>query len=121
LVPLSSHSSLAWDWHGENGFKSTNVQDMNNQVGKTFLLPLFTPLVPPPLYTPGVGSGSNYEFNIVRFVGVKIVAPADTNRDVRIQPATVQDTNMILDPSSIAAIGTNSTFYTSFAGAKLTN
>jgi hypothetical protein len=90
LVPLSTHPKDAWDWNGENGFKASNVQDINEYVGKTFVIPLFLPKNPGPAnYLPGVGQGSNFYFNIVQFVGVKVMQPDKANREVIVQPAAV--------------------------------
>lgn len=122
LIPLSSHNPKSWDWNGENGFKSANVMDLNNHLGKTYIIPLFTPLTSTETaYVPGVGLGSFYDYNIVQFVGVKIVPAPKHNREVWIQHSIVADPNLIFDPNSVAPIGTSSTFVTAFAPAKLTN
>jgi hypothetical protein len=120
LVPISAHSPTAWDWNGENGFKASNVMDVNQHAGKTFILPLFTPASTSP-YEAGAGNGSHYNYNIVQFVGVKIMQSNDINRTIIIQPAAITDPNMIFNNSTIAPVGTTTTFYTAFPGARLTN
>lgn len=122
LIPISAHDPAAWDWNGENGFKGSNVMDVNQQVGKTFILPLFKPKSEAP-YEAGTGQASNYNYNIVQFVGVKIMQSPDINRTIMIQPAAVSDPNMTFTDSTVVPIGTTTTSssYTAFAGARLTN
>ncbi len=121
LIPLSKHTS-AWDWQGENGFKASNVMDINAYVGKIFVLPLFTPKDPSTTsYSAGKGQGSNYNYNIVQFVGVKIMQAPSNNKQVWIQPAAISDPNMILTTASTVPLGTSSTFSTIIVPAKLTN
>jgi hypothetical protein len=106
LVPLSSHPN-EWDWSGDTGFKSSDVQAMNNCIGTTFVLPLFTPYATessPGGYQAGVGTGSGYAYNIVQFVGVKIVTPPSSNQQVYIQPAAV--VNPAAAFSSVAPVDT---------------
>jgi Flp pilus assembly protein TadG len=101
LVPLSAHAS-AWDWRGDTGFKASLVMDVNNYVGKSFLLPLFQPKDPSLLnYLPGVGKGANFDFNIVAFVGVRIVQAKDINQEIVIQPAAVIEPEAIFQPGSL--------------------
>lgn len=111
LLPLSSHDPNLWDWAGDTGFKASNAMDINAQVGKTYLLPLFTPYSNSP-YSAGVGNGSGYNFNIVQFVGVKIMPTNQTNKEVWIQPVVVNDPNQILTGITPADT-TSSTFATS--------
>jgi hypothetical protein len=95
--------------------------DINNNVGKTYIMPLFTPLNPDPNnYTGGSGQGSKYYYNVVQFVGVTIMSSPSYNGQVWIQPALVSDPNMVLDPNSIIPLGT-STLATTLAAVKLTN
>jgi len=121
LIPLSGHNPALWDWQGDTGFKASNVMDLNSYVGKTFIMPLFTPLAPAPAYTAGAGKGSNYFYNVVQFVGVTVMPPKASNRDVWIQPALVSDPNAVL--INVNPLGTDptSTFATALAPAKLTN
>ena len=120
LIPLSAHNPQLWDWLGDTGFKSSVVQDVNSFVGKTFVLPLFTPKGTAP-YDAGEGNGSHYSYNIVQFVGVKIVQSPDANREVWLQPAAVSDQNMIFLPDSVVPLGTSNSFVTTIAPAKLTS
>jgi hypothetical protein len=205
LMPLSKHDPNSWDWNGENGFKSSMVQTVNEYTGKIFLLPLFrakskgavttqvapagwqqpglglaahsrlslngvqlasmnpdlgsllrqtavqgqanngngngngkkkangkndTPTTPPPVpppdvppdvppeeYQAGVGQGSNFYFNIVEFVGVKIMPATQDNREVILQPAG------FLEPfgtfTQLQPAGTHATLVTTFATPKL--
>src|SRR5207248_288072 len=66
LIPISSHDATQWSWDSENGFKSSDVQTVNTNVGKTYTIPLFTPYSTSP-YRPASGQGSNYFYNVVRF------------------------------------------------------
>jgi Flp pilus assembly protein TadG len=131
LLPLSQHSSTQWDWKGEPGFKSADLNSL--PVGGTYLLPLFKPVVatPGPTYqatvgTPGPatvgssGAGSNAYYQIVQFVGVTITQ-LDKSTDVWIQPAAVSDPSMVLDPSTIKPVvpGSSSQLATTFAPPKL--
>jgi hypothetical protein len=122
LVPLSSHPNQ-WDWSGDTGFKSTNVQAMNNCIGQTFVLPLFTPYATdssPGGYQAGVGTGSGYAYNIVQFVGVKVVTPPQANQEVYLQPAAV--VNAAAAFSSVAPVDTtqgSSSLVTTFTYPRL--
>lgn len=115
LIPLSAHNPNLWDWQGDTGFKAANCMDINQHVGETFMMPLFKPVTTTP-YLPGVGNGSNFSFNVVAFVGVKIMPSTQTNRDVWIQPVAVSDPNAIYSNVTIAD---GNTFATSFT-VKLT-
>jgi hypothetical protein len=102
LIPLSAHNPNLWNWLGDTGFKSDNVQTMNSNVGRTFILPLFTPYstdTSPGGYQAGVGTGSGYNYNIVQFVGVRIVQPPNANRQVYLQPAAVLDPALVFNPA----------------------
>ncbi len=110
LIPLSAHNPKLWDWQGDTGFKATNAMDLNAHVGETYILPLFTPAVNTPVsYSAGVGQGANYFYNIVAFVGVKIMPASQTNRQVWIQPVAVSDPNFVLSNPVPAGTGTFST------------
>lgn len=101
LLPLSAHPKDKWDWRGDNGFKASLVMEVNDYVGKSFLLPLFQPKVPTLSgYLAGIGQGSFFDFNIVEFVGVKIMEPDDDNREVIVQPSA------LIEPDAIFKTGT---------------
>lgn len=127
LIPLSNGVD-AWDWRGTTGFKSSDVQEVNSYVGKTFIIPLFKPYNNGSNYTDsdsylaGDGKGSNYDYNIVEFVGVKVVQSTDTNREIMVQPAAVIDPNAVFLSGTLnpAGSGTSSTVTTTFTTPKLT-
>ena len=101
LIPLSAHPKNAWDWNGENGFKAANVMDVNIYIGKSFIIPLYEPKnANANSYEAGVGQGSNYDFDIVAFVGITIMQPKNTNREVVVQPAA------IVEPDAVFLTGT---------------
>jgi Flp pilus assembly protein TadG len=117
LVPLSSHNPNSWDWSGDTGFKSSNVQTMNNYIGTTFVLPLFTPYSAASSaqgYQAGTGTGSGYNYNIVQFVGVRIVQPPNANRQVYLEPAAV------VAPAAVFSSGGFGTVDTSQTGSVVT-
>jgi hypothetical protein len=102
LIPLSAHNPLSWDWSGDTGFKSDNVQTMNNYIGTKFWLPLFTPYnASDASYQAGVGTGSGYNYNIVQFVGVKIVQPPKSNGQVYIEPAAMLDSSAVFSTTAV--------------------
>jgi Flp pilus assembly protein TadG len=120
LIPLSKHSS-AWDWQGENGFKASDVSAVNAQVGKTFILPLFTPYDSSSSnYSAGNGQGSKYYYNIVQFVGITVMTSPDSNHQVWVQPAPITDAHMILNATTLTPLGASSSFTTGIAPAMLT-
>lgn len=120
LVPLSAHPANTWDWQGDTGFKSALVQDVNNYVNQVFVIPLFQAKNPGSgsSYQPGVGQGSNYFFDIVQFVGIKIMPSPDTNRQVIVQPAAYMSPFAVM--TNVQPAGTQSTLVTTFATPKLT-
>jgi hypothetical protein len=121
LIPLSGNVTPQWSWDAENGFKSSDVQTVNVNVGNTYVIPLFRPFSSSP-YQPAVGQGSNFYYDIVAFVGVKLVQPADANRQVVVMPVPITDPTMILLPSSIAPLASSGdTSVTALAPPKLTN
>jgi hypothetical protein len=111
LIPLSSHAS-AWDWQGNTGFKASLVMEVNSYdcqtyPTKTFILPLFTPYAldtAPGGYQAGTGQGANYFYNIVQFVGIKIM-PGGGNRQVVVQPAAVANPYAVFATSGSGALG----------------
>jgi hypothetical protein len=117
LVPLSQHPANTWDWQGSTGFTESLINTVNNYPGKTFLLPLFQPYNSSDSnYQAGVNQGSNYSFDIVQFVGVKIVA--GSNRQVLIEPAAFVDPSLVFSGSVVPA-GTTSSFMTTFSYPRL--
>lgn len=108
LLPLSDKST--WNWLGNPGFKASTVMAVNNYAstlqaisynsghleqryfGKVFLLPLFKAKDgSSDNYQAGVGQGSSYYYNITRFVGVRIMPTAQSNREILVQPAPYVD------------------------------
>ena len=119
LIPVDKVTN-SWDWKGSTGFKSSDAMDLNDKVGSTFMLPLFQPKVNTNgNYEAGVGNGTDYQYNIVAFVGIKIMrhpTNPQENREVWVQPTIVSDPNAILSNPTVAD---GSTFATSFT-VKLT-
>jgi hypothetical protein len=118
LLPLSAHDSTKWDWLGDTGMKTSLVSFINNYAGTTFILPLFNPYSAPPNYSAGTGQGSGYNYQIVKFVAVKIMP--DNNGGVTVQPAALVEPNAILTNISPAGTGTNGDSVTTFSTPKLT-
>ena len=118
LIPLSSHPN-AWDWQGKPGFTSSDVKQVNDHVGEIFVLPLYKPYS---ATSPGDGNGSNYYYNVVEFVSVRLTAPDRNNRDIIVQPAPLVVANALLDPNNIVPAGTTATSTTTtiFAAPRLT-
>jgi Flp pilus assembly protein TadG len=132
LLPLSSHnSSLAPDWKGNPGLKDSTIQSVGDNVGQVYLMPLYKPVNPGTAannyadYQAGSGNGTNYDYTIVQFVGVKILAVDSTgnNKSITVAPAAVIDPNALdtaiapaAPPSGSIAVGLTTTF----VGAKLT-
>jgi hypothetical protein len=116
LIPLSQHDSTKWDWTGNPGFKSTNVQSVNSYGGQNFVLPLYKAYQVDP-YSAGTGQGSNYYYQIVQFVGVTVV-PGGDNRSIIVQPgpAVVSDT-LLVNPTPA---GPGNSTATIFGAPKLT-
>ena len=126
LIPLANHPANTWDWQGDTGFKASLVMTINNYVGQTFMLPLFTPVNAGTAannysdYQAGTGNGSHYYYDIVQFVAVTIQQPSSSNRQVVVQPAAMIEPNAILNPATIAPVGTSSQLVTTFTTPKLT-
>jgi Flp pilus assembly protein TadG len=125
LLPLSSHDQTKWDWSGNPGLKTSTIQTLEGEIGKTYLLPLYKPKDPgvpdPTTYAAGVGQGSNYYYNIVQFVGINI-AYVDNN-SVIVQPNKYVDPSVLLSGSSITPAVTPTTanpLVTTFTTPKLT-
>lgn len=117
LIPLSAHDAAKWDWAGENGFKQSVVSTINDYIGKTFTLPLYKAKDSSSKnYQAGVGQGSNYDFNIVRFVSIKIMDGDKKNVTVQpvagIEPSAVFTGNPAVVDTSKAGTGVITTFST---------
>lgn len=134
LIPLSQHNPNLWDWNGENGFKSSNVSDVNRHTDEVYILPLFKAKNPGTTSTASNGStsvsgyaagdpdgsGSHYYYNIVQFIGIRIMQTPNGNRNVIVQPAPVVLPDTLM--SSIAPAGTaNGQFTTVFVAPRLSN
>jgi Flp pilus assembly protein TadG len=118
LLPLSKHPANTFDWIGDTGFKASLVSDINSYPGKTFMLPLFTPYDSDPAnYQAGNGQGSHYYYDIVQFVGVKIM-PGGDNRQVIVEPAAVVDPSAAFTGAPVPA-GTTTSLMTTFTYPRL--
>jgi Flp pilus assembly protein TadG len=117
LLPLSAHDSTKWDWQGDTGMKSSLVMFINNYAGSTFYIPLYKPYSTSP-YSAGVGQGSNYFYQIVTFVGIKIM-PSDSHT-VIVEPTGVIDPNAIYTSVTPAGTGPQGMSATTFTAPKLT-
>ncbi len=118
LIPLSSHDSTKWDWQGDTGMKSSLVMTIDSYAGSSFYIPLFTPYSPAPSYSAGTGQGSNYYYQIVTFVGVKIMPTS--SHTVIVEPTGVTDPNAIYSAVMPAGTGTLGNSATTFTSPKLT-
>jgi hypothetical protein len=126
LIPLSQSDPNAWDWNGDNGFRSVLVSDVNQYLGETFVLPLFRAKNSSKgnNYQAGVGEGSDYDYNIVEFVGVTIAEPDKENQQIFVQPAPYVDPNAVFTsqpvPAGTTVPGTNNDYImTTFTTPKL--
>ena len=122
LLPISSHDANSWDWKGNPGLKTSDIHAVAPHVGDTYLLPLFKPYdagVPDSTtYQAGVGCGSHYDYNIVKFVGIRITYV--DNSSIHVQPASELDTNAVLTGVTPAAPPTvGSPLVTTFTTPKL--
>ena len=96
------------------------IQAMNQYVGSQFTLPLFKAYKSDPAgYKPGVGSGSNYDYNIVRFVGVKIMPAGKDNKEIIVVPAAIIDPSYVFAPGTVTPAGTSGRFETTFTVPRL--
>jgi Flp pilus assembly protein TadG len=123
LLPLSSHDPTKWDWKGNPGLKTSDIHALENDIGKSYLLPLFKPLndgsTDPTQYAAGTGQGSNYSYNIVQFVAVTITYV--DNSGVHVQPTAILDPNAVFSSTTPAGPPTSSLpLVTTFTTAKLT-
>ena len=121
LIPLSTHPGNTWDWQGDTGFKASLVMDINNYVGKSFMLPLFQPVnASSSNYQAAQGNGANTFYDIVQFVGITIEQPSSTNKQIVVQPAAVVEPNAIFLPGTQGPAGTTTQIITTFTTPKLT-
>lgn len=122
LIPLSQSNTNAWDWRGDTGFRAELVSDVNEYVGQTFVLPLFRAKNSSKgsNYQAGVGEGSNYDYNIVEFVGVTIAEPDRENQQLFVQPAPYVDPYAVFSSQPVPA-GTTTYNMTTFTTPKLSN
>jgi Flp pilus assembly protein TadG len=122
LLPLSAHDPTQWNWKGDPGLRTDDVHTLSDYVGKTFLMPLFTPYATAgssSSYSAGTGQGSKYYYNIVAFASVTITACDGST--VYVQPAAQVPPNAIY--SSVTPAGpptSGSPLVTTFAPVKLT-
>jgi hypothetical protein len=124
LLPLSSRNSNSFpDWKGNPGLKDSTIQAVGDHVRESYLLPLFKALDSSSTnYAAGQGQGSNYYYNIVAFVGVKIseVDSQGGTKSIKVQPTSLIDPNALLASTGIAQPpGGSTTVTTTFVGAKL--
>jgi hypothetical protein len=121
LLPVSMSAPQAWKVGP--GLKSTLLSDFQSQMGKSMLIPLFTPASTLP-YTAASGNGQGATYAIVGFAGVAI-SQADGNggnMDISLQPAAGIDatsvlSNMVPAGESTASVGG---YATTFISAKIT-
>lgn len=126
LVPLSQHSSTmlpssaadtkgSWNWNGTSGLETSTISNVQAHVGETFLLPLFQPLDSSSnSYAAGNGQGSNYFYNIVQFVSVKIVSSDNNSVVVQGSPVVIDFNTFITQSGSTVPAGSGTYVSTSF-------
>ena len=123
LLPIPS-GGTGWSWDGNPGLKTTTIQTADSMVGQTYLLPLFKPYNSSQAsYQAGVGSGTNYYYNIVGFTSITI-SNADS-QSIYVQPAAFMDPSIVFASSSVApatppSSGGSTGLQTVFAPPKLT-
>jgi Flp pilus assembly protein TadG len=133
LVPLSQHSSTilpsastdgmgSWNWQGSTGMTTDLLHELSNYVGQSFLLPLFQPLNSSQTsYAAGYGNGSNYYYNIVQFVSVKIISSDNANKGgLVVQPSPIVLNFSFDTVKNVAPAGTATTTTFTFLPPKLT-
>lgn len=129
LIPLDNGVNQN-DWRGTPGDKASAAMAVNDYVGKSFVLPLFwaaqydtsASVSTNSNYKAGVGQGSNYDYNIVQFVGVKVMYTSDANKEIIVQPSAVIDPNAVFSSGTLvpAGSGSSTTLVTTFSTPKLT-
>src|SRR5581483_11299228 len=104
------------------GFKASTVMSVNGHIGETFYLPLFKAKNgDPDNYQAGVGQGSHYNYDIVRFVPITIMQPDKTNREIVVRPSAYIDPAAVYDLTTLTPAGGSATptTITSFTTPKL--
>jgi Flp pilus assembly protein TadG len=122
LIPLTPDVDT-WDWVGNTGFRSSVVQEINPHSGQTYILPLFKAYQYESTgvdYEAGNGNGSHYNYNIVGFVGIKIVSDPSDNRQVIIQPAAVVEPDSAFTSVAPTTAPASGSLPTTFSQTKLT-
>ena len=127
LLPLSKHDSSSPDWKGNPGLKNSTIQTAGDNVDGLYLLPLFKPVndgvLNPDAYAAGTGQGSNYNYTIVAFVGVRItsVDSQGGSKAINVQPSALIDPNALYSTLAPASPPTaTTTLTTTFSYPKLT-
>jgi hypothetical protein len=136
LLESQSGPYGAWNWTGQSGFIASNASTLNTYPG-TYLLPLFRALddgqgnliskLASPFstttYAAGIGTGSNYYYNIVDFVAVTLVSTTNSgNKNVWVQPASMVLTldQVTGTQPTLAGPPTSGTLNTVFVAPRLT-
>lgn len=108
LLPLP-RANPTTDWLGDPGFKASTAMAVNDHQGERYILPLYKAVNPGKSngdgYEAGSGSGSKYNYNIVRFVPIRIMYTNQTNREILVQPSGHTDSNATFDPTTLAPAG----------------
>jgi Flp pilus assembly protein TadG len=139
LIPLTSHSANTWDWNGNPGLQADTVMTVNNYTNQVFVLPLFQAYNSGSAsansngssgnsgssgYQAGINQGSNYDYDIVQFVTIRIMPVSDTNKQVVIQPVGTLDPSFVYSPSVKAVpagvAASDGSYPTTFTTPKLT-
>jgi len=124
VLPLSAQPPNAPpNWKGDPGLKTSTIQTTDNQVGQTYLMPLFKPVNDgssnPANYQAGTGQGANYYYSVVQFVAIKVYS-AD-NKSIVVKPQALIVPNSIVNGVKPAGPPTSTqTLTTIFAASKLT-
>jgi hypothetical protein len=113
--------------------KSTLLENFQNVLGQPNLIPLFEPnhgihSDPASGYEAARGTGSNAEYHVVGFVGVKVshAEGNGNNMDISVQPTAVVDPNLYMPKTNIKPAGPPDAnnplgkITTTFISAKLT-
>jgi Flp pilus assembly protein TadG len=127
MLPAPTYTNTAPDWKGNPGLKDSTIKTAGDNVNQLYLLPLFKPVndgsSDPSAYQAGSGSGSNYYYTVVQFVGVTIssVDSTGSNKAIKVQPSAMISANAIFSALQPAAPPTTSSqLVTTFAAPKLT-
>jgi hypothetical protein len=120
LLPLSAHDKAQWDWVGNPGLKDSTIQTAQGYAGTNFVLPLYNPYQTSPSYSAGSGNGSHYYYQVVQFVGIKIISAP--GKGVVVEPTAFRiDPSLATFTTPPVPAGTAGTSQaTIFVGPKLT-